>query len=55
MSRREFKETVSGIVSVSALTGEGIFALKEKIADIYRAWKAGQGTEPRLVSDLLPT
>ena len=30
----EFKETVSGIVSVSALTGEGIFALKEKIADI---------------------
>lgn len=49
----EFKETVSGIVSVSALTGEGIFALKEKIADIYRAWKAGQGTEPRLVSDLL--
>ena len=44
---------VEGIVPVSALTGEGIFALKERIADIYRKWKAGQGAEPRLISDLL--
>ena len=40
-------------VAVSAKTGEGIYALKEKIADIYRVWKAGQGIEPRLVADLL--
>lgn len=38
---------------VSAATGDGIFALKEKIGDIYRAWKARQGEEPKLVSDLL--
>lgn len=44
---------VEGVVPVSALTGEGIFALKEKIAEIYRKWKAGQGAEPRLISDLL--
>ena len=44
---------VEGIVPVSALTGDGIFALKERIADIYRKWKAGQGAEPRLISDLL--
>lgn len=44
---------VSACVSVSAKTGQGIFALKEKIADIYREWKAAQGAEPRLVSDLL--
>ena len=41
------------LISVSAKTGDGIYALKEKIADIYREWKAGQGAEPRLVSDLL--
>lgn len=44
---------VEGIVPVSALTGEGIYALKERIADIYRKWKAGQGAEPHLISDLL--
>lgn len=41
------------LLSVSAKTGDGIHALKEKIADIYREWKAGQGAEPHLVSDLL--
>ena len=41
------------VLPVSAKTGEGIYALKEKIGDLYRAWKEGQGAEPRLVSDLL--
>lgn len=41
------------LLFVSAKTGDGIHALKEKIADIYREWKAGQGAEPHLVSDLL--
>ena len=41
------------ILSVSAKTGDGIYALKEKIGEIYRAWKARQGEEPRLVSDLV--
>jgi len=41
------------VVSTSAKTGSGVYTLKEKIGEIYRAWKAGQGKEPRLVSDLL--
>lgn len=40
-------------IRVSALTGEGIYALKEKIGELYRAWKAEQGEEKKLVSDLL--
>ena len=40
-------------LAVSAKTGEGIHALKEKIGDLYRVWKAKQGEEPKLVSDLL--
>ena len=40
-------------IRVSALTGEGIYALKEKIGELYRAWKAEQGEERKLVSDLL--
>ena len=46
-------KTVEAVVCISAKTKEGIFALKEKIADIYRKWKEGQGAEPRLVSDLI--
>ena len=46
-------DSAAAVVSVSAKTGEGIFALKEKIAEIYRIWKAGQGAEPCLVADLL--
>ena len=38
---------------VSAKTGEGVNALKEKIGDLYRTWKAKQGEDPKLVSDLL--
>ncbi len=49
----ELEGTGKTLISVSAKTGDGIYALKEKIADIYREWKAGQGAEPRLVSDLL--
>ena len=40
-------------IRVSALTGDGIYALKEKIGELYRAWKAEQGEERKLVSDLL--
>lgn len=40
-------------IRVSALTGEGIHALKEKIGELYRAWKAGQGEERKLAADLL--
>ena len=40
-------------IRVSALTGDGIYALKEKIGELYRAWKAEQGEEKKLVSDLL--
>ena len=40
-------------IRVSALTGEGIYALKEKIGELYSAWKAEQGEERKLVSDLL--
>ena len=46
-------DSVQFHVRASAKTGEGIQELKEKIGDLYRAWKAGQGAEPRLVSDLL--
>ena len=49
----DLQGTGKTLISVSAKTGDGIYALKEKIADIYREWKAGQGAEPRLVSDLL--
>ena len=49
----DLEGTGKTLISVSAKTGDGIYALKEKIADIYREWKAGQGAEPRLVSDLL--
>ena len=40
-------------IRVSALTGDGIYALKEKIGELYRAWKAEQGEDRKLVSDLL--
>ena len=40
-------------IRVSALTGEGIYDLKEKIGELYRIWKAEQGEEKKLVSDLL--
>ena len=43
----------AAVLAVSAKTGEGIGDLKERIGDIYRAWKAKRGEEPRLVSDLL--
>ena len=43
----------AAVVPVSAVTGEGIYDLKEEIAALYRKWKAGEEAEPRLVSDLL--
>lgn len=51
--KEKVPDSVQIHVRVSAKTGEGIQELKEKIGDLYRAWKAGQGAEPRLVSDLL--
>ena len=47
------KSSGPAFVRASALTGEGITEIKETIGEIYRAWKAQQGREPRLVSDLL--
>lgn len=41
------------VLKVSAKTGEGITAVKEKAGDIYRAFKQKQGRDRHLVSDLL--
>ncbi|MDO5133541.1 MAG: [FeFe] hydrogenase H-cluster maturation GTPase HydF [Eubacteriales bacterium] len=46
-------EPAGTVLPVSALTGEGIYTLKEQIGALYRSWKAGREAEPRLVSDLL--
>ena len=57
-TEKEKNHVVPGVkkecsIRVSALTGEGIYALKEKIGELYRNWKAEQGEERKLVSDLL--
>ena len=53
LSTEAVKSSGPSFVRASALTGEGITEIKETIGEIYRAWKAQQGREPRLVSDLL--
>ena len=53
LSTEAVKSSGPAFVRASALTGEGITEIKETIGEIYRAWKAQQGREPRLVSDLL--
>ena len=52
LSTEAVKSSGPAFVRASALTGEGITEIKETIGEIYRAWKAQQGREPRLVSDL---